>query len=85
VNGDTPDASKKRKLNPIGRPIGAVNKIKTLDKGVSANSILNFTTTTTTSQTQPAPDIQDAGETPVSNNPVNDLIINGNISDICES
>jgi hypothetical protein len=83
VNGDAPDASKKRKLNPIGRPTGAVSKAKTLDRGAGANSILNFTTTT--SQSQPAPSKQNAGETPTSNIPADDPIINGNISDICES
>jgi hypothetical protein len=82
VNGDASDASKKRKLNPIGRPTGAVSKAKTLDRGAGANSILNFTTT---SQSQPAPSKQNAGETPVGNIPADDPIINGNISDICES
>jgi hypothetical protein len=82
VNGDAPDASKKRKLNPIGRPTGAVSKAKTIDRGAGANSILNFTTS---SQAQPAPSKQNAGETPASNIPADDPTINGNMSDICES
>jgi hypothetical protein len=81
MNRDAPDALKKRKLNPIGRPTRAVSKAKTLDRGAGANNILNFTTT---SQSQHAPSKQNAGETPISNIPADDPIINGNISDICE-
>jgi hypothetical protein len=82
VNGDAPDASKRRKLNPTGRPTGAISKAKTLDRGAGANSILNFTTI---SRSQPAPSKQNAGKTPASNIPADDPIINGNMSDICES
>jgi hypothetical protein len=82
MNGDAPDASKKRKPNPIGRPTGAVSKAKTLDRGAGVNSILNFTTT---SQSQPAPSKKNAGVSPASNIPADDPIINGNMSDICES
>jgi hypothetical protein len=83
-NEDATDASKKRKLNPTGRPIGAVNKAKTLSGNANANSsILNFNFTT--SQAQPAPGPQTAGKTPANNKPTDDSIINGNMSDICES
>jgi hypothetical protein len=42
INRDAPNVLKKRKLNPIDRLIGAVNKVKTLDRGAGVNSILNF-------------------------------------------
>jgi hypothetical protein len=77
---DALDASKKRKLNPTGRPIGAMNKAKTLNRNASANnSILNFT-----SQTQPALSTQNAGKTPA-NMPLNDSTMNGEMSDMSES
>jgi hypothetical protein len=81
-NEDATDASKKRKLNSMGRPIGAVSKAKTLDRNMGANSTLNFTTI---SQSQPAPGTQDASETPANNKQAVDSIINGDMSDICES
>jgi hypothetical protein len=85
-NEDASDAPKKRKLNPIGRPIGAVNKAKALGGLTSANnSILNFNFTS--SQAQPASGPQNAGETPAinDNKQTNDSIINGEMSDICGS
>jgi len=71
------EAPKKRKLNPIGRPIGAVNKAKTLSGPARANnsSILDFTFTT--SQTQRASGTQNAGDTPASSMPAEDSTMNG--------
>jgi hypothetical protein len=77
------EAPKKRKLNPIGRPKGSVNKAKTLSSSAEANnSILNFNFTP--SQTQHVSGTQIAGATPASNMPVEDSTMNGVTSNISE-
>jgi hypothetical protein len=53
------DAPKKRKLNPIGRPKGSINKTKTLSSSASANnSILNFNFTPNQTQIVPSTQIR---------------------------
>ena len=82
-NGEAPEAPKKRKLNPVGRPIGAVNKAKTLGGSAGANSsILDFNFTS--SQAQHASGTQNAGEMPANSMPEEDSTMNGVTSDISE-
>ncbi len=74
------EAPKKRKLNPIGRPKGSLNKAKTLSGSAAPNSsILDFTFSP--SQTSQASGSLSAGEKPANNNaPEEDSTMNGTSS-----
>jgi hypothetical protein len=71
TEGEVLEAPKKRKLNAIGRPKGAINKVKTLSGTVSNSSILDFTFSPF--QTPSASDTPSAGVTPVNNTPAHDF------------
>jgi hypothetical protein len=74
------EAPKKRKLNPIGRPKGSLNKAKTLSGTAASNSsILDFNFPP--SQTPQASGLQPAGEKPANNiTPLEDSDMNGTLS-----